>query len=91
MDLQYIDVKIENKNKVLMLLCSLSNSYENFIDMTLYGRWSITLEDVKAVLNSKELKKRVMESWSGAPKGLLTNGKSENKGHRSRGRSRAKS
>jgi hypothetical protein len=40
-----------------MLLCSLPLSYDLFIDILLYKRDSLILKDVKAFLNSRELKK----------------------------------
>lgn len=40
MNLQSTNVKIEDEDQALMLLCSLSDSYENFVDTMLYGRSS---------------------------------------------------
>jgi hypothetical protein len=48
---------IEDKDQALMLLCSLPLSYDLFIDILLYKRDSLILKDVKAFLNSRELKK----------------------------------
>lgn len=89
-DLQSIDHKIEDEDKTLMLLCLLSECYENFVDTMLYSRLSITLEDITAVLNLKELKKRVMEGSSDMTEGLLARGRFEN-GCGSKGRTMAKS
>ncbi|GJU53658.1 hypothetical protein Tco_1227372 [Tanacetum coccineum] len=58
LDLANIDIEIEDEDQALMLLTSLPSSYENFIKTLLYGRESLTMEDVLATLNSRELKKR---------------------------------
>ncbi|GJW57398.1 hypothetical protein Tco_0104129 [Tanacetum coccineum] len=58
LDLANIDIEIEDEDQALMLLTSLSSSYENFVETLLYGKESLTMEDVLATLNSRELKKR---------------------------------
>ena len=58
-DLANVDVKIKDEDQAIKLLSSLPNSYENFMDVMLYGRMqTLTMEEVKAALNSKELKKK---------------------------------
>ncbi len=54
MDIANIEVKVEDEDHTLLLLCSLPYAYESFMDTILYGRTSITLEDVKMALNLKE-------------------------------------
>ncbi|GJS21006.1 zinc finger, CCHC-type containing protein, partial [Tanacetum coccineum] len=54
LDLATIDIEIEDEDHALMLLMSLSSSYENFVETLLYGRECLTMEDVLATLNSKE-------------------------------------
>ncbi|GJT70108.1 hypothetical protein Tco_1029394 [Tanacetum coccineum] len=58
LDLANSDIKIEDEDQALMLLTSLSASYENFVETLLYGRESLTMEDVLATLNSRGSKKR---------------------------------
>ncbi|PKI39389.1 hypothetical protein CRG98_040255 [Punica granatum] len=63
-------------------------AYESFVDTMLYGKISITLEDIKASLNSKELQKKVMVHHGSNDKGLVVGGRlSKNE---SRGKSKSK-
>nr|GEV66436.1 retrovirus-related Pol polyprotein from transposon TNT 1-94 [Tanacetum cinerariifolium] len=57
-DLANIDVNIDDEDQPLMLLTSLPSSYDNFVETLLYGKESLTLEDVLSSLNSRELKMR---------------------------------
>ncbi|GJY85463.1 retrovirus-related pol polyprotein from transposon TNT 1-94 [Tanacetum coccineum] len=58
LDLANIEVKFEDEDLALLLLTSLPASYEHFVDTLLYGREALTLKDVIATLNSKEIKER---------------------------------
>ena len=49
---------IEDEDQVLILLNSLSNSYEHLVDTLLYRKVSISLEEVEVALMSKKLKKK---------------------------------
>nr|GEU55097.1 basic 7S globulin-like [Tanacetum cinerariifolium] len=57
-DLTNIEVKLKDEDLALLLLTSLPASYEHFVDTLLYGREELTLKDVMAILNSKEIKER---------------------------------
>jgi hypothetical protein len=41
------------------LLCSLSDVFDNFVNLMLYSRDTISLADVKSALNSMELRTRL--------------------------------
>ncbi|GJW07932.1 hypothetical protein Tco_1570355 [Tanacetum coccineum] len=65
-----IDIEIEDEDQALMLLTSLASSYKNFVKKLLYRRESLTMKDVLATLNSKELKKRTEGTKEEAGDGL---------------------
>nr|GFD01836.1 retrovirus-related Pol polyprotein from transposon TNT 1-94 [Tanacetum cinerariifolium] len=54
LDLANIHIEIEDEDHALMLLTSLPSSYKNFVKTLLYGRESLTMEDVLVTLNSME-------------------------------------
>nr|GEY80891.1 leucine-rich repeat protein [Tanacetum cinerariifolium] len=58
LDLVNIDIEIKDEDQAFMLLTSLPSFYKNFVETLLYGRESLTMEDVLATLNSRELKKK---------------------------------
>ncbi|GKC03801.1 hypothetical protein Tco_0995411 [Tanacetum coccineum] len=76
LDLANIDIEIEDEDQALMLLTSLTSSYKNFVETLLYGRESLTMEDVLATLNSWELKKRIECTKEEIGDGLYVNGRS---------------
>ena len=61
MDLENMNVKVDSEDQALILLCSLPRSYDAFVDTLLYGKNSISLEDVSSALKSRELKKSFPE------------------------------
>ncbi|GKD74753.1 hypothetical protein Tco_1333035 [Tanacetum coccineum] len=89
LDLANIDTKIEGEDhdQALMLLTSLPLSYENFVEKLLYGRESLTMEDVLATLNSMELKKRTEVIKEEIGDGLYVRGRSDHLGKAHSGRS----
>nr|GEX18019.1 zinc finger, CCHC-type [Tanacetum cinerariifolium] len=61
LDLANIDIEIEDKDHAHMLLTSLPSYYKKFVKTLLYERETLTIEDVMATLNSKELKKKTKD------------------------------
>ncbi|KAH9782075.1 Integrase catalytic domain-containing protein [Citrus sinensis] len=58
LDLEGVEnIKIGDEDKTFFLMSSLPKSYERFVDTMLYGRTTLTLEDVKASLCSKEIQR----------------------------------
>ncbi|GJR41830.1 zinc finger, CCHC-type containing protein [Tanacetum coccineum] len=80
LDLENIDIEIEDEDQALMLLTSLPSSYENFVETLLYGRESLTMEDVLATLNSRELKKRTEGTKEESGDGLYVRESSDHSG-----------
>ncbi|GJX35750.1 retrotransposon protein, putative, ty1-copia subclass [Tanacetum coccineum] len=86
-----IEVKFEDEDLALLLLISLPASCEHFVDTLLYGREALTLEDVMATLNSKEIKERSKAKGDDG-EGLYARGRTDRRdSHQSRGKSRSKS
>ncbi|GJR66468.1 putative reverse transcriptase domain-containing protein [Tanacetum coccineum] len=82
LDLANIDIDIEDEDQALMLHTSLSSSYENSLETLLYGREYLTIEDVPATLNSRELKKRTEGTKEETGAGLYVRGMSDHlEGH----------
>ncbi|GJU76784.1 hypothetical protein Tco_1273854 [Tanacetum coccineum] len=75
LDLANIDIEIEDEDQALMLLTSLPSSYENFVETLFYGMKSLTMEDVLATLNSRELKKRTEGTKEETGDGVICKGK----------------
>ena len=53
--LETIDAALDDEDKALLLISSLPKSYGNFIDALMYGRQTLSLDEVKSTLNTKEL------------------------------------
>ena len=56
MELREIDVKMEDEDLAMILLASLPPSYENFVSSLSVAKDSITLEEVKSNLHSRDLR-----------------------------------
>jgi len=78
MNMKNIDTKVDDEDKALILLCSLSNFFDKFSNLMLFDRDIISLVNVKSVLNSIELKTKLNEKGSDdQPKDLFVKGPSK--------------
>ncbi|KAH9801638.1 hypothetical protein KPL71_001098 [Citrus sinensis] len=72
LDLEGVEsIKIGDEDKAFFLLSSLPKSYEGFVDTMLYGRTTLTLEDVKASLCSKEIQRHSGDLDQNPGEGLM--------------------
>ncbi|WVZ96478.1 hypothetical protein U9M48_042111, partial [Paspalum notatum var. saurae] len=80
-DLQAMEVKYEDEDLDLILLCSLPSSFANFRDTILYSRDTLTLDDVCEALQAKEKMKQMVSSDGSASNGeaLAARGQTEKK------------
>ncbi|KAK9740681.1 hypothetical protein RND81_03G053700 [Saponaria officinalis] len=58
LDLRNIDVKVDDEDAALILLVSLPVSYENFVQSFIVGKDTVTLEDVRSSLHTRELSRK---------------------------------
>jgi hypothetical protein len=56
LDMKNIDIKVNDEDQILILLCSLTGAFDNFVSSMLHGRDTISLANVKSALNSMELR-----------------------------------
>lgn len=54
MDLLNISVELEEKDKSLLLLCSLSKSFVLLVTMLMYGKETLVYQKIMSVLRSNE-------------------------------------
>src|SRR4051812_47455150 len=94
LDLENIDVKIDDEDQALLLLCSLPRSHAHFKETILYGRDSLTFEEVQSALYSKDLNERKEHKPSTVGEGLAVKGKflrKDGKFDKKKGKSQSKS
>ncbi|KAL5777131.1 hypothetical protein ACOSP7_010057 [Xanthoceras sorbifolium] len=93
MDLQNLDVKIDNEDQALLLLCSLPSSYGHFRETMFYGKDTISLKDVKNALETKEKIDHDItgQSFNSQAQGLYARGRLEQRGKsQDRGKNKSK-
>ncbi|KAG6437470.1 hypothetical protein SASPL_102387 [Salvia splendens] len=54
LDLRNVDVKVKDEDVALILLVSLPESYENFVESFMTGKETLSLEDVRSALHIRE-------------------------------------
>lgn len=91
LDLENIEVKVDNEDQMLLLICSLSSSCDSLVDTLIYGRESLTLEEVQVALMSKELSKKSKHREAAMGENLTARGRSEKRDEKGKNRSRSKS
>jgi len=95
-DLGKLDVKVEDEDQALLLLCSLPTQYKSLRNMMIYGREKISIEDVKGNLQAKLHLDNEMTSVDKGSQGVglvAERGRSKDKtpmGSRSRSKSKHK-
>lgn len=71
-----IDEVLDDKGKFLSLISSLPKLCKNFIDAFMNGRETLTLDEVKIALNTKEIQKKQGSLGGECTEGLTAKGKS---------------
>ena len=87
-ELLAIDVKINEEDKALILLSSLSQSYDHIITIMLYGKKTLILEEVKSTLLSNEIKK-ILNQEEQEGSGLVVTERKRREGKKSSGSPKA--
>src|ERR1051325_3973334 len=75
LDLENINVKIADEDQALLLLCAFPRSHAHFKETLLYGRESLTFEEVQSTLYSKDLNEQNEHKPSTVGEGLVVKGK----------------
>ena len=79
LDLKSIDIKVEDEDQAIILLNSLPKRFEHFVDTMLYGKATLSMDEVKAALNSKEIQRGNDSKKEEIAEGLFTSNKHEKK------------
>ncbi|KAH9660266.1 hypothetical protein KPL70_024153 [Citrus sinensis] len=77
--LETIDAALDDEEKALLLISSLPKSYENLVDALMYGRQSLTLDEVKSTLNTRGLQEKQTHLEKGISEGLTAKFKTNKK------------
>ena len=88
LELRNIDVKVEDEDAALILLVSLPLSYENFVQSFIVGKDTVSLEEVRSSLHTRELRHKATGAGTdNQTAGLIASG---SKGHGQPGKKKFK-
>ncbi|KAH9782716.1 hypothetical protein KPL71_009026 [Citrus sinensis] len=77
--LKTIDNSLSDEGKAILPTINLHKSYEHFVDALIYGRQTLSLDEVKSILNTKELQGKQDSMANGSGEGLIVKVKPEGK------------
>jgi hypothetical protein len=78
-DLQNLDVKIDDEDKVVVLINSLPDTYEHLATTLMYGKDTLKFEDVSNALTNDEYRRKDKQAHSTTSRALTVRGRSESK------------
>ncbi|XP_022861535.1 uncharacterized protein LOC111381915 [Olea europaea var. sylvestris] len=78
-DFETLEVKYDQEDLVLILLCSLSPSYVTFRDTILYSQDILTVDEVYDVLLSKEKMRHLASGFGSQAEGFLARRKNQDR------------
>ncbi|KAH9646575.1 hypothetical protein KPL70_024912 [Citrus sinensis] len=77
--LETIDAAFSDEDKALLLISSLPKSYEHFADALMYRRQTLSLDEVKSTLSTKELQGKQESLGNDSSEGLTVKARPEGK------------
>jgi len=90
-DLKTLDMEIDDKDKALLLLNSLPDTYEHLVTTLLYGKEKIKFIDMSNALVNNEYRKDQIVHKESTSESLTVRGRTNPRRFRGQGRSRSKS
>lgn len=90
MDLKNVEVKIDDEDAILILLVSLSSSYENLVNSFIVGRDTISMEEVRSSIHSRELRHKASGNGSDSQSVGLSMVNEDTQRSRNRGKDKGK-
>ena len=91
LDLENIEITLEDEDQTLLLLRSLPNEFDNLSNTLIYGKDTLSLEEVHATLFTKELRRKLESKGDQDAKGSFTRGRPEKKEFKGKKGTRSKS